>query len=135
MRFGRRPHRVLCPICSTAREVSEFRFPRIKALSLTLGVAALFAAAGYLSFSPTVALWAGLLAGMLCFLSVEVYYSVQFRRELECPVCRFDPLLYRRAPEKAKEQCLDGLKRKEQVLAAKGQVFRPELERARELHG
>lgn len=128
MRFGRRPNRVLCPVCSTAREVSEFRFPRFKALLTAFGVTALIASTLYLTFSPTLALWAGVIGGMLCFLSVEVYYSVQFRRELECPVCHFDPLLYRRAPEKAKEQCMEGLKRlnsNDQVLGSRGQASAP----------
>jgi len=135
MRFRRHPNRVLCPVCSSFRETPEFRYPRARAIAIAAGLGVLVGLILFLSAFTEAAVWIGVSAGMLCFLSLEVYYSLQFRRELECPVCHFDPLLYRRSPERAKEQCLDGLKRKEQVLAAKWQASRKERERTKEFHG
>lgn len=130
--WDQRRETILCPVCSTMRERPRRRLPRGRLALLTALFTAMGAATGFTFYGVSAAIWGAMSCGMVCFLSVEVYYSVQFRRELECPVCHFDPLLYRKSPEKAKAQCLEGLKRKEQVLGASASAAR---ERARELHG
>lgn len=127
-------HRILCPICSATRERPALRFPLYRVLGVALLTACLTGAMVYTFWNPDHAVWLGVVAGMLCFLSVEVYYSVQFRRELECPVCRFDPILYKKAPERAKQMCLEGLKRQEQLWLSRWRGQR-ERQRMRELHG
>lgn len=127
--------RILCPICSTVRERPQMKTPRGKVVGFSI-LAALFGGASSMLFveaGPAALL--GLVSGVLCFLSFEVYYSLRFRRELECPVCHFDPLLYRRSPDKAKAQCLEELKRKEQLLSQRWQTMRQAPGDSREEHG
>ena len=81
-------------------------------------------ALGFLTFGWVAALWMAVASGLLCFGISEVYYIAKFKRELICPVCHFDPVLYRRSPEQAKQRCLDSLKMREEIFLAKWQALK-----------
>ena len=81
-------------------------------------------ALGFLTFGWVAALWMAVASGLLCFGISEVYYIAKFKRELSCPVCHFDPVLYRRSPEQAKQRCLDSLKMREEIFLAKWQALK-----------
>ena len=115
---------VLCPVCSTEREIPKPIFPWVRTAALSLGWALLCGALLATLSNWWVAFWTSLVSGVLCFLGVEVYYGVKFKGEFTCPVCHFDPVLYRRSPEQAKQQCLDSLKTREDVFLAKWQALK-----------
>lgn len=119
MKPMRPARKVICPVCSAAREITPLYMPRLRSAFLSSGVALALFAATALTSDWTAAFWAGGLCGVLFFLGSEVYYGARYRRELTCPVCQFDPILYRRSPDKAKQQCLDGLKQREEFLSAR----------------
>lgn len=100
---------IYCPVCSVEREKPFYHFPWVAAVLFSLLWAGVAGIVVGLVAGVSVGAWAGLFFGMLCFLGIEVYYNLKFKRELECPVCHFDPLLYRRAPEEAKKRCLEGV--------------------------
>src|SRR5579859_6192160 len=116
---SRSPRSIFCPVCATGREIS--RAPR----SLTRWVAKSFLLGSLLGlpiwflFGPLLAFWAGLSLSLLSFLFYEVYDALKYKRELVCPVCSFDPLLYRKLPEAAKEQCLRKLREQEKLRMEK----------------
>lgn len=116
--------RIMCPVCQTEREIPRLQSPRPLLFFSSLAIAASVAVIATLFLTVQASLWTGLLVGVLFFLGVEVYYSAKFRRELECPVCQFDPLLYRRKPEEAKERCLKGLKIREELFLARWRALK-----------
>lgn len=122
---------VYCPICSTGREKPKLKLPiaRTSLISISWGLllGSLFGI--LLNFNFWTGGILGVLSAVLCFLGLEVYYSVKFKGELECPVCHFDPLLFRKSPEAAKQKCLEGLQRKEPAFIARWRALqRQQLE-------
>jgi hypothetical protein len=115
---------VLCAVCGTGRDLPELELPRVKMFGASLLWTVLTGAIAGLVSGILIAAWVGVLSGVLCFLILEVYYSAKFKRELVCPVCHFDPILYRRSPELAKERCLHSLKMREEVFLAKWQALK-----------
>jgi hypothetical protein len=115
---------VLCAVCGTGRDLPELHLPRLKMLGASGLWTALTGMLAGLVAGTLIGIWAGLLSGVLCFLILEVYYSAKFKRELVCPVCQFDPILYRRSPEIAKERCLRSLKMREELFLAKWQALK-----------
>jgi rubredoxin len=115
---------IYCPVCETGRAKPKASAPRFKdgfrTFFIGVATAVVLAALG----EWILGLWLGLLFGVLSFTVSEVYYSAKLKRELKCPVCHFDPILYKRSPEKAKEQCLGSLKVKEDVFLAKWQALK-----------
>jgi hypothetical protein len=118
--FKRSPT-VLCAVCGTEREIPKQKKNWPGLMVKSAAWALLCGVVGYLAGGMIPAAVVALLSGVLCFLSLEVYDSVKFKRELVCPVCQFDPLLYRRSPEQAKQRCLENLKEREELLVRKWQ--------------
>lgn len=111
---------VYCPVCTTAREKPKLK-PPILGMALTSALwGAVMSLLVYLIWDSWLAsMWSGFVTAMLSFLGIEGYYTHKFRRELVCPVCEFDPILFRSSPEKAKEKCLTSTKRKPKELHTK----------------
>lgn len=124
--MGRLPfqNQVLCPVCGTGRDTPQFQMPWGRVSLLTVAWALLAGTAVGLWLGMVAGWWGALLGGVLSFLVSEVYYTVKFKRELVCPICQFDPVLYRRAPEEAKTRCLESLKMKEEVFLAKWRALK-----------
>lgn len=110
---------VLCPVCSTERERPTLRLPLSRILFLSVAWGAACAASLWLLLGGWAAAVGGIAGGVLSFLAQEVYYSVKFKAELACPVCQFDPLLYRRAPEEAQRRCRESLRQKEAFFVSR----------------
>ncbi|MBI4404176.1 MAG: hypothetical protein HY537_08445 [Deltaproteobacteria bacterium] len=108
---------VLCPVCSTGREKPNFKISKGRVFCLSLLWSVLVGIATYLIAGLMAALWFGVLCGTLYFLLLEVYFTLKSKGELICPICHFDPILYRKSPEEAKKKCLASLKQKEEFLA------------------
>jgi len=117
-------NQIFCPVCATKREISPLRLPVFTIVALSGLWALLLGLSTGFYFSVSVGIWSGLSSAVLCFVILEVYYSVKFKRELVCPVCQFDPVLYRRSPEQAKKRCLDSLKMREELFLAKWQALK-----------
>jgi uncharacterized Zn finger protein (UPF0148 family) len=100
---------IFCPVCSTERELPKKKNRAGRQCIKSVAWSVLWGMMAHLIGGLEVAIWVAFLSGVLCFLVLEVYDSVKFKRELICPVCQFDPLLYRRSPEEAKERCLGWL--------------------------
>lgn len=122
---------VFCPVCSTGRELAKQSVPRFK---LAIISALLSAAAGVVG-----GFYLSIPSGLICAAAVgSVYYVLgeallqeRGKKALECPVCHFDPVLYRRSPERAKQRCLDSLRMREDTFLAKWQALRQVTERKR----
>lgn len=108
---------VFCPVCTTEREIPSLKIPWPRVTRFSLSWALLLGLLTFLLGGWSTALWTTSGTGMLCFIGLEVYYTHKFKREFVCPICHFDPMLYRRSPEEAKRKCLDNLKEKEAFLA------------------
>lgn len=115
---------MFCPVCSTEREIPRPKFPALRALAISLSWAALCGSTMAVFFNASVGFWAAMVSGVLCFLGVEVYYGVKFKGEFTCPVCHFDPVLYRRSPDQAKQRCLESLKTREDLFLARWQAMK-----------
>lgn len=115
---------VLCPVCSTGRELAIYKGPRFK---LIAGSGFTFVLALGLVWS--VDSWAlrvliATISGLTYFVGFEALHQARYRNELVCPVCHFDPVLYRRSPERAKERCLDSLKMREDIFLSKWRMLK-----------
>lgn len=116
---------IFCPVCATERERPILHIPRGILVVISLFWAFTLGLLLYLFSGIWVGLWVGALSGGLCFLALEVYDTVKFKRELICPICHFDPGLYRRSPEEAQARCAEKLKGQKEFMnmlrAAKNQ--------------
>ncbi len=115
---------VFCPVCAAGREKPQLDIPVARFLWIAALWGTVVGGAIGVGGNPALGLWLGFVLAVLCFIGLEVYYTFKFRRELACPVCHFDPLLYRRSPEEAKKRCLEGLKTKDAALLTKLQQLR-----------
>jgi hypothetical protein len=120
--FRSRP--IICPVCSTGRELPPMQVPRIKLFFFSVSLTGLAFAAAWNFLSPGLASIVAAAVGAMYFVFGEAYYHEKYKRELVCPVCRFDPILYRRAPERAKQRCLDSLKMREDTFLTKWQALK-----------
>ena len=123
MRTSEKRH-VFCPVCTTERELGESPTPWALFGILSVVWAFFCGGAGFLLGGLAIGGWTGLVAGAVAWLFLEARHGLSRRKELVCPVCQFDPLLYRRAPDRAKQRCLDSLKMREDVFLAKWQALK-----------
>jgi hypothetical protein len=122
---------VFCPVCSTGRELSRVSIPRLRLglASILLALAAGAIGGFYLSIPSGLICAAA--AGSLYYVFGEAVWQERGKKDLECPVCHFDPILYRRSPERAKQRCLDSLRMREDTFLAKWQALRQVTESKR----
>lgn len=116
-------NQVLCPVCGTGRERPLLKVPFAKIFFISLGWAVLAGMGFGLWLGLISGFWGALAFGVLSFIGFESYYTSKFRRELICPICQFDPILYRRAPEEAKARCLQSLKQQEEVFQSRWKML------------
>lgn len=110
------PSTVFCPVCRSEREIAPLKVPYVGILVKSVGWAVLFGTSVALSTGWLTGVFLGVLAGALGFVLLEVWESAKGKRDLACPICNFDPLLYRRAPEEAKQRCLASIKQREEIF-------------------
>lgn len=116
--------KVLCPVCESEREIKVNRIARIP---IVLGSSLWAITVGYVAgalLDVFVGAWLGLVSWVLSFLGLEVYYTLKSKGDLSCPVCEFDPVLYRRHPEQAKQKCLESLKMREDLFLARWKALK-----------
>jgi hypothetical protein len=115
---------IFCPVCSTGRVLPNLRIPFGKILSYSFFWTLILGSIVYMSWGWEVCLWACPAMGVFIFMVLEVIHAETLKKELTCPVCKFDPVLYKRSPEEAQKKCLEGLKLKEEHFLAKWQQLK-----------
>lgn len=115
---------IFCPVCSTGRPKPNLRKPWGKILSYTLFWSFISGSVVYYSWGIWPTFWVTPSVGVLVFLFLEFFSTDKVRKELICPICRFDPILYKRSPEEAKQKCLEGIKFQEEHFMTKWQQMK-----------
>lgn len=115
---------IFCPVCSTGRPKPNARTPWGKILSYSLFWTLISGGCAFLWVGISPAFWIAPTVGVLASLILEWVYAERFKKELVCPMCHFDPILYKKNPEEAKKRCLEGIKIKEEHFAAKWQEMK-----------
>lgn len=100
---------VFCPVCRTKRHLPKFSTPWFSILGLSLLWAVLVASVVGLGFGLSAGLWSGFVLSGLGVLGLETYYRLQFKKELSCPVCHFDPVFFRKSPKEAEKKFLEAI--------------------------
>lgn len=103
---------VFCPVCAVRREIERHRPTILKLIVQSLGIGSIVGVCIYVLASWVTSLWLFIATGLLSFLLFEFYDAKRSYRDLVCPVCDFDPVLYRRAPSAAEERVLKRLERR-----------------------